>query len=200
MICRCCIYNVVIIKAFCIGCICKSEFSGSVHCYRSCNQASRCFIKLLSCIRIFVMYCNASRILSLVVISYSLLSALESSHCICRCRINKLIITEICRLFRCHIWKSKLSTSVKLFSLWRSFSCRCVKLCCSSNFIVMYCDFSRILSSVVVCNFLYSCSEITACICRCRSCQLKVCYIVFSACSCIRKAKLSASVKFFSLW
>ena len=124
---------IVVVDSLCSACkcsVCCRTYRNKIiiidvllYCSKGCSKLSCSVQSLLSikyriCALLKIIYHYISCILSLIVISYSLLSCQESSHCICRRRINKLIIAEICRLFRCHIWKSKLSASVKLFSLW----------------------------------------------------------------------------------
>ena len=181
MVCRCCTYHLVICNVLRCSCIAKSRLSCSAHYCLS--------VKLRAATLLYIFYYNISNIFSLIVVVDGLCSACKCSVCR-RTYRYKIIIIDV--LLYCGKGCSKLSGSVQ--------SLLSIKHCICTLLKIIYHYISRILSLVIVCNFLYSCSEITCCICRCRSCQLKVCYIIFPARSCIRKSKLSASVKFFSLW
>ena len=181
MVCRCCTYHLVICNVLRCSCIAKSRLSCSAH--------YRLSVKLRAATLLYIFYYNISNIFSLIVVVDGLCSACKCSVCR-RTYRYKIIIIDV--LLYCGKGCSKLSGSVQ--------SLLSIKHCICTLLKIIYHYISGILSLVEISYFLHSCSKCTACICRCRCCELKVCYIVFSACSCIRKSKLSASVKFFSLW
>ena len=181
MVCRCCTYHLVIRNVLRCSCIAKSRLSCSAH--------YRLSVKLYAATLFYIFYYNISNIFSLIVVVDGLCSACKCS--VCRRTYRYKIIIIYILLYGCKCC-SKLPCSVQSLLSIKHRICTLLK--------IIYHYISGILSLIVISYFLHSGSEITCCICRCRSCKLKVCYIIFPACSCIRKSKLSASVKFFSLW
>ena len=139
-----------------------------------------------------MVYCNICSIFSSISISYCLRSCYicdRSVTCRIRCTCSacsacsayihtyELIVIDVCRLVSQVLTKSKLSGSVETFRTRSCRSCRCIKLSASSHLIVVDCNISCILTSVLVsyCNII-SCRRIVACMtCRCCTYQVIVC-------------------------
>ena len=120
-----------------------------------------------------MIYCNVSCILSSVSVSDCLSSGLIcdgcSSCCTWRsCTVSSgyidtyiLIVINICSLVCNILCKSQFCCSVIVFCSNRSRSCRLVKLCTSSHFIVVYDNISCVVSLIIVVNMLCSDSKCT---------------------------------------
>ena len=152
------------------------------------------------------MYRNICSIFSSVVIVYYLI-ACHICNCGCSCSCiwsvgsgcscyiysNKLIVINIgfliCKVFT----KSELSGTVKYLRTWSCGSAMLIKLCCGSVYIVVDCDISGVLTSVLVSyGNIISCRRIVTCItCRCCTYQVVVCKGI--RCCCIRQSEFSGS-------
>ena len=167
----------------------KSKLSCSVKGLCTWCRCSRRCIKLCTSAYLVVVNYDVSCILSSVLIDYCLRCISMCKSCCscctwgcCTCSTTyihsyKLIVIYI-RFLVCKVLcKSQLSATVYCLRSRSRCSCRCVKFCCCSVNVVMYCNICRIFSLVVIVYYLIACY---ICNCSCSACIRCAC----TACSC----------------
>ena len=167
---RSCTYYRIVCYTCRICRICHSRLSDSAKCLIRSNGCC--------CSRLQMVNNYISGIISSVIVCYSLISGCKCSVCIAR-YTYQCIVRDI--MVGCRIWKPQLTCSVQR-------CIRCKRCCCTFN-IVMYCNISCILSSVLIYYRCCSCCRICSCVvCRC---HYKFIVRYSLRCSCICKSRLS---------